>query len=329
MKNIFTRNINKIVTIAILIVAVSALASCRQGSWPTTPYTSWAKEFHFSGFWQGLWGWPVAILSYPIAWLMGHIGRICGSSYAWGIIFTTIIVRTIAWPIYAKQNSTSMKMQLIQPEMERIQRKYMARKDPESQQRMQQETMALYKKYKMNPLGCGLTMFLQFPIFMAMYECVRRIQLSQVIDGAVEVAGEFSLASTKLFGIFDINTAVMGSSSSSGIAKATSAKDIIFGVAIAVLFSAVTFVSQKLAQRPPKYQKQRRVAKNEQQEQQQKMMKTMNFFMMFMFFFMSLSSTALSLYWLVGAIYQLFQSQVGRKLNERAYYKAKEKSNII
>lgn len=328
MKSFFTRHINKIVTIAILIVVVSALTSCRSGSWPTTAYTSWGAEFKFKNFWEGLWGWPVALLSYPIAWLMGSIGHVCGNSYAWGIIFTTVIVRTIAWPIYAKQNNTSLKMQLIQPEMNKLQRKYGNRKDPESQRRMQQEMLALYKKYKVNPLGCGFTMILQFPIFMAMYECVRRIQLSKTIDGCVNVAGAFALKNTKLFGVFDINTAVMSNNSSSGIIKATRPADIIFGIVIAVLFAAVTLLSQHLGQRPPKYQKVRRQVTTQQQEQQQKTMKFMNYFMVVIFFVMSLSSTALALYWFIGGIYQLFQSQIGRKLNERAYYKA-QKSNII
>ncbi len=329
MKNFYTRNMNKITTIAILIVFVSVLASCRQGTWPTTPYTNWGAEFHFSSFWQGLWGWPVAILSYPIAWLMGTIGGALGDSYAWGIIFTTIIVRTIAWPIYAKQNSTSLKMTLMQPEMQKLQMKYGTRKDPESQRRMQQEMMALYKKYKMNPLGCGATMILQFPIFMAMYECVRRIQLSQVLDGTVQVAGRFSLGSTKLFGFFDINTSVMASGTS-GIVQATRTRDIIFGVVLAILFAGVTLLSQKLSQRPPKYQKKRpNQVKTDQQLSQEKTMKMMNYVMVVMFFFMSLSSTALTLYWFIGGVYQLFQAQLGRKLNERAYYKAKEKHNII
>ncbi len=327
MKSFFTRNINKIATIAILFVVIGALTSCRQGSWPTTPYTSWKAEWNCSGFWQGFWGWPVALLSYPIAWIMGTIGGALGDSYVWGIIFTTIIVRTIAWPIYAKQNSTSLKMSLIQPEMEKIQRKYANRKDPESQQRMSQETMALYKKYKMNPFGCIFTMFMQFPIFMAMYECVRRIQLTRFVDGVVEAPGRFTLSNTKLFNFFDINTAVMGSND--GILKATAWQDIFFGILIAVLFAAVTLLSQKLASRPPKYQKKRNTVKTQQQEQQAKTMKFMNYFMVVMFFFMSLSSTALSLYWLIGGIYQLFQSQVGRMLNERAYKKAKERSNII
>lgn len=330
MKSFYTKNVNKIAAIAILIIVVSALAGCRQGSWSVTAYTSWGNEFKFESFMQGVTGWPVAILSYPFAFLMGSIGKLCGNSYAWGIIFTTIIVRTIAWPIYSKQNSSSVKMQIMQPELQKIQRKYAGRKDPEAQQRMQQETMALYKKYKVNPLGCGLTMFLQFPIFMAMYECVRRIQLWQVIDGGISVPGRFTLSNTTLFGYFNINTAVMGGNDSSGIIKATETKDIIFGIVIAILFSAITLLSQKLSQRPPKYLKNRPGAvKTQQQEQQAKSMKFMSYFMVVMFFVMSLSSTALSLYWLIGGIYQLVQSQIGRKLNEREYYKAKEKSNII
>ena len=46
-----------------------------------------------------------------------------------------------------------------------------------------------------------------------------------------------------------------------------------------------------------------------------------------MFVFMSLSSTALAIYWLIGGIYQIFQSYVGRKLNERHYEKF-QKENI-
>ena len=47
-----------------------------------------------------------------------------------------------------------------------------------------------------------------------------------------------------------------------------------------------------------------------------------------MFVFMALSNTSLGIYWLIGAVYQIFQSQVGRKINEMQYYKMKEKNNL-
>ncbi|MGM9971634.1 MAG: YidC/Oxa1 family membrane protein insertase [Anaeroplasmataceae bacterium] len=317
MKSYFKRNVNKISFLAILLVALVVLTSCRQGKWPNTVYTTWGAEFKFSSFGQGFTGWPVAILSYPIAWLMHLIGKALGNSYAWGLIFTTIIVRTIAWPIYAKQNSSSIKMQLIQPEMEKVQRKYAGRKDPESQRRMQAETLAIYKKYKMNPFGCVFTMLLQFPIFMGMYEAVRRVNLysTTVIDGGASTLvqpGRFALTNTKLFGYFELN-----SSFSSGVLH-----DKIFVVVVGLLFSACTLLSQYLGQKQPSYVKKR---PNAQQDQMAKQMKFMNYFMVVMFFVMSLSSTSLAVYWLIGGIYQLLQSHIGRKMNERNYYKMKSK----
>lgn len=320
MKSYFTRNINKLSLIAVLIVVAVTLTSCRQGSWPTTVYTTWGREFKFGGFFSALFGWPVAILSYPIAFLMSTIGGWLGNSYAWGLIFTTFIVRTCAWPIYAKQNDSSIKMQLIQPETERIQRKYQGRKDPESQRRMQMETMALYKKYKMNPFGCIFTMIMQFPIFMAMYEVVRRINLTatKVIAGTattITEPGRFSLSNTKLFGFFELNTSFN---------DAVLTRDKIFGMILAIAFGAVTIISQKLAQKQPSYVKKRPSA-SQSGDAMAKQMKIMNYVMTGMFIIMSLSSTSLALYWLVGGVYQLFQSAIGRKRNEKNYYKMKEK----
>ncbi len=317
MKTYFKKSINKISLIAILLVVVFALTSCRSGKWPTTIYTTWGNEFKFSSFFQGLFGWPVAILSYPIAWLMHLIGSACGNKYVWGVLFTTLIVRTIAWPIYAKQNSTTIKMTLIQPEMEKVQNKYRGRQDPESQRRMQAEMMAVYKKYKMNPFGCFFTMILQFPIFMGMYEAVRRINLysTTTLDGGfstITEPGKFVLSNTKVFNYFDLN-----SSFSSGAVR-----DKIFVVVLALLFSAITLLSQHLSQKKPEYMKntgtQRRV---EAQNSTAKQMKMMNYFMVIMFFIFSLQNTALAFYWLIGGIYQLGQSYVGRKMNEKHYYK--------
>lgn len=320
MREFFNRHIKKIIAVSFIFVLLFGLTGCRQGDWGNRVYTTYGAEFNFKNFWEGLWGWPIAIISYPIAWLCSSIGNLLGNSYAWGIIFTTLIVRTIAWPIYSKQNGTTIKMSVMQPEIERIQRKYGGRTDPESRQRMNQEMMGLYKKYKFNPFGCFFTMILQFPIFMAMYEVVRRVNLTTatVINGgvaSVETAGKFALSNTKLFGYFELNTSFY---------SAVTTHDKVFAIVLAVSFGAITFLSQKLASRKPKYQK-NYPNKNPKGNSQANQMKWMNIIMTVMFVFMSLSSTSLALYWLVGGIYQLGQSQVGRFLNERNYYKMKSK----
>lgn len=112
----------------------------------------------------------------PISYIMAFFGGLMGNSFALGILFTTIVVRTLAWPIYAKSNDMSLKMNLAQPDMQRVQMKYSTRKDPQSQQQMQMEMMQVYKKHGISALGC-LFPFLQMPIFIAMYGVVRRITI--------------------------------------------------------------------------------------------------------------------------------------------------------
>ena len=330
MIQFLNRHKHKIIMLGFLFVLLFGLTGCRTNSnaWTTRPYVDgWAgysQDFKFNSSWEAMWGWPVSILSWPIAWICSHIGKGLGNSFFWGILFTTLIVRTLAWPIYSKQNSMSLKMTLMQPEINRLQRKYGNRKDPQSQQQMQMEMMKIYKKYKVNPLGCILPMFIQFPIFMAMYEVVRRINATtSVTINGVEVVqyGTFALQNTKLFNFFELNTSFF---------EASAIHDKIFAVVLAIAFGALTILSQKLAQRKPKYVKNyNQNAANSQQEQQQKQMKMMNYIMTIMFVFMALSSTSLSLYWLIGAIYQLFKSFVGRKLNEINYYKAQKKSTVL
>ena len=136
------------------------------------------------------WNW--IFLQVPIGFLMALISGLFGNSFAIGILFTTIIVRTLAWPIYAKTNDMSLKMSVAQPDMQRLERKYAMRKDPESQQRKQMEMMQIYKKHNISMWGCFLPI-LQMPIFLAMFQVVRRITIP---------GGQFyqSVANTKFLG---------------------------------------------------------------------------------------------------------------------------------
>ena len=130
------------------------------------------------------------------------------------------------------------------------------------------------------------TMFLQFPIFMSMYEVVQRVNATSTtsVNGAVGVtmAGDFALNNTKVFGTFEMTTSFF---------NAPEVKDKIFGLIIALLFGGVTFLQQKLGQRPLKYQKKYRDGKTQQPNQNQ--MKWMMIIMNVMFVFMSLSSISL------------------------------------
>lgn len=85
------------------------------------------------------------------------------------IILFTIIVRFLLLPLNYKQQKSMYIMQKIQPEIKKIQDKYKGNKDPEVARKMQMEITKIYSKHNYNPLGGCLPIFVQFPIFIALY----------------------------------------------------------------------------------------------------------------------------------------------------------------
>jgi YidC/Oxa1 family membrane protein insertase len=120
----------------------------------------------------------LAPLEWVVAWLMvgchtifTAIGLPAASGLTWGlsIVGLVIVIRIILIPLFVKQTHASRRMQLIQPEMAKIQKKYKGKTDPESRQALSQETMGLYKRTGTNPFASCLPLLLQSPIFFALY----------------------------------------------------------------------------------------------------------------------------------------------------------------
>ncbi|MCW2413230.1 MULTISPECIES: membrane protein insertase YidC [unclassified Sphingobium] len=109
------------------------------------------------------WGWfrwfekPIF---YLLDWLFRHIGN-----FGVAIICLTFIVRGLMFPVAQRQFASMAAMRAIQPKMKALQERYKNDKP-----KMQQEIMALYKTEKVNPLAGCLPIFLQIPIFFALYK---------------------------------------------------------------------------------------------------------------------------------------------------------------
>lgn len=107
-------------------------------------------------------GWAIrplaAFLITSLEWMHGFV------PYGVAIILTTILIRTVIWPLYAKSTRTMKRMSKLTPKMKEIKEQY--KDDPQKQN---QEIMGLYKKYGVNPLGGCLPMFVQMPIFLGFY----------------------------------------------------------------------------------------------------------------------------------------------------------------
>ncbi|MFD2117399.1 YidC/Oxa1 family membrane protein insertase [Paenibacillus yanchengensis] len=90
-----------------------------------------------------------------------------GNSYGLAVLMLTIIVRTAILPLTLKQYRSSKAMQAIQPKMQEIQKKY--KDNPE---KLQMEMMKLYQANGVNPLAGCLPMFVQMPVFIALYNAI-------------------------------------------------------------------------------------------------------------------------------------------------------------
>jgi YidC/Oxa1 family membrane protein insertase len=85
-------------------------------------------------------------------------------NYGISIIIITILIKILFWPLTHKSYKSMKEMQKLQPLMKKIREKY-----KHDKQQMNKEMMALYKTYKVNPMGGCLPMAIQIPVFIALY----------------------------------------------------------------------------------------------------------------------------------------------------------------
>ncbi|MBQ9573686.1 MAG: YidC/Oxa1 family membrane protein insertase [Synergistaceae bacterium] len=114
-----------------------------------------------------MWQQAKALLFGLLDWIHNVITGIgIGSNFAWGlaIIALTLLVRLLMHPLTAKQMASMQKMQKLQPQLKVLQEKYADDKD-----RLNQETMKLYKENKVNPASGCLPLIIQLPIFILLY----------------------------------------------------------------------------------------------------------------------------------------------------------------
>ncbi len=109
------------------------------------------------------WGW-FRFIAWPMWQVLIFLFDLVGN-FGLAIICLTIVVRAIMFPIAQKQFASMAAMRAVQPKMKALQERY---KDDKAQ--MQQQLAKLYKDEKINPLAGCLPIFLQIPIFFALYK---------------------------------------------------------------------------------------------------------------------------------------------------------------
>jgi YidC/Oxa1 family membrane protein insertase len=107
-------------------------------------------------------GW-FTFIAKPIFILLSFLYSLIGN-WGWAIVATTLIIRTVLFPLTYKGMVSMTKMKELSPKIKELQKKYKG--EP---QKLNAHTMELYKKHGANPMGGCLPMILQIPVFFAIY----------------------------------------------------------------------------------------------------------------------------------------------------------------
>lgn len=220
--------------------------------------------------------WFSAFFVFPLAQVINFLTPVIGVALA--IVVATVAIRLLTFGFTVKSTVASQKMQILQPDMTAIQKKYEGKKDEQSRMKQAQEMQALYTKHKINPFGTILVAFIQFPVIIAMWQAVQR---SEAVLTGVLLGAELNV--TPLTGIMN-------------------------GQFFYLIIYLLMGLSQLGSMLLPTYLAKQSAIKNGKKvpaNSQQGMMIGMFVFIMFISINMP---TAMSLYWLVSSAVQVAQT---------------------
>lgn len=109
------------------------------------------------------WGW-FELIEKPIFYYLDWLFKLVGN-FGVAIILLTLTVRGLMFPIAQRQFASMAAMRVVQPKLKALQERY-----KDDKPKLQQEMMALYQKEKINPMAGCLPIFLQIPVFYALYK---------------------------------------------------------------------------------------------------------------------------------------------------------------
>lgn len=184
-----------------------------------------------------------------VAWIMvtiheglTKIGMAETSGWAWAlsIVGLTVVIRILLIPLFVRQINASRSMQLIQPELMKLQKKYKGKTDQASREAMAREQFALYREHGTNPLSSCMPILLQSPIFFALFRVLNN--LGKIADGRHDPVGPITQNVARTI---EESTFLFGARMSDTFTGSGGGVKLLCLVMI-ILMSAATFYSQKM-----------------------------------------------------------------------------------
>lgn len=183
-------------------------------------------------------------LEWVVAWILvaAHAGLTAigldpagGPAWSLSIVALVLVIRTALIPLFVRQIRAARQMQIIQPELKKLQDKYKGKKDDVSRQAMQREMMELYRESKTNPFASCLPILLQMPIFFALFNVLNGIRRDRPL-GALDEELIAQASEARFFGapLFDT------------ILSATSPYTYAVATTLVVIMTASQFFVQRM-----------------------------------------------------------------------------------
>jgi YidC/Oxa1 family membrane protein insertase len=195
-------------------------------------------------------GW-IDNLLYPLQWVVAWIlaifheiftaiGLPADNGWTWvlSIAGLTVVIRALLIPLFVYQIKSQRKMQLLQPEIQRLQAKYKGKKDQYSRQAMAEEQMALFRDNKTSPWASCLPLLVQMPIFFSLFRVIRN--MPQVASGARDAIGGF----TRDLAVQAEQSSIFGFHLSASFTDDGIGVKLLTGVLI-VIMAGTMFITQK------------------------------------------------------------------------------------
>ena len=181
--------------------------------------------------------WVIELILVGFHTLFGIFGLSPESGLAWvlSIVGLVLVVRSALIPLFVKQIKSQRNMMLVQPELQKLQKKYKGKNDRDSREKFAKEQMDLYKRTGSNPLSSCLPILVQIPIFMGLFFTLNDAQAKKSGVGPMnsELAVQFSDAT------------FLGAKLSETFLTATTIQVQILAGIMVVLMSASQFITQK------------------------------------------------------------------------------------
>lgn len=184
--------------------------------------------------------WLVSSILAGFHWILAAIGMPDTNGLTWAlcIVGLVIVLRLLLMPLFVRQIHSQRRMQLIQPELMKIQKKYKGKKDDLSRQKMQEETFALYKRHGTNPFASCLPILAQMPFFFALFRILNSIP--QIADGSKEIPGFFTAELAQAMN----ESTILGAQLSSSFLHSDDTSAKILSIVLIIAMSVTTFTTQ-------------------------------------------------------------------------------------